>query len=144
MAIPEDCEYEVSVQTGDVPKAQTGSRVSLKLVSCSGKNFTVNDLLEWLQSPRHTPYQRGQLDVFKGNALCLDPCAMIITNHAGPDKVYSGWYLEYVDVKTGDSTSPVHFPVYRWLANDVPPNALNATVNNCNCSDKLKSALSAE
>ncbi|XP_028759075.1 PLAT domain-containing protein 3-like [Neltuma alba] len=135
------CQYSVSVQTGDYAGAGTDSTISLQLKSQSGASFPIANLVDWgLMQPGHVYFQRGNLDFFGGTGNCLHVCAMTVTS-SGTGSM-PRWYLTEVNVTvSGPVKVDISFPVKRWLAKDVPPGSLSATVDSCYRFYPLKPAL---
>ncbi|KAI9077487.1 hypothetical protein K1719_040558 [Acacia pycnantha] len=142
MATAARCDYHIQVKTGDVYKAGTNSKISLKLISSSGWNLTIGNLEQWGVNPGHDFFERGSLDEFKGRTTCLKPCAITVSSDGSG--LASGWYLEYVDITvTGHGINfEEEFDVHQWL--DYPkPYKLDVTVNKCSKSSILKPTLSS-
>ncbi|KAI9077470.1 hypothetical protein K1719_040541 [Acacia pycnantha] len=142
MATAARCNYDIHVKTGDIYKAGTNSKISLKLISYSGETLTINNLDHWSAEPGHDNFERGSLDHFKGRATCVQPCKITVSSDGSG--LASGWYCQYVDVTvTGSGINfEKQFDVDTWLDYE-GPYKLDVTVDKCSGSSILKPTLSS-
>ncbi|GKV17550.1 hypothetical protein SLEP1_g28040 [Rubroshorea leprosula] len=136
----EDCVYTIYVKTASVIKGGTDSKISLVLGDPWGNSVWIPNLKSWgLMDPNHDYFERGNLDVFSGRGVCIEPpaCRLNLTSDgSGP---HHGWYVEYMQVtSTGPyrSCSQTVFYVDRWLATDVPPYELTVVLDKCDMWDE--------
>ncbi|XP_057783782.1 PLAT domain-containing protein 3-like [Salvia miltiorrhiza] len=111
-----DCIYNIYVETGNIPYAETSSNITIFLRDNTKAELPVVNLRNWgLMGSAHHYFRPGEVDLFAGKGPCLrgPVCSLIIVLDG-----YDSWYCHSIQIITvgfGKSCSYKHFVVKKWL-----------------------------
>lgn len=105
--------YTIEVYTGTDPGSDTEAVVSLQLIGQRGDS---GKRVLYHSHSQETPFQAGQMDVYKLEAVTLGEVTQVWVGHNGKGRG-AGWFCDKIIVKEGPShdAEEYYFSCGRWL-----------------------------